>query len=451
VTLNPPPALARWLAVMVSVVSAPLFQGCMTPLKEVSYYKPTVADPQARAMPWGYGLAVAAQGICLHVVDGSREGEPLLAPSQPLPAGSGDFVKLIVWLVPEWQQRGHTFRPSGISVQFDDGRASKPAAIQVSRFRTKWDKEKAYLLRQDAEETIYARQHLGPTSVEGADEPIELWDLTRVMVTFVKPAGTSVPRSISITGIARDAAAVEVAQIRLSHEKNVDWVTGFIPTDYKGCRALQAALGAPNPDKERAESGMPLEATPLAQGRSAVPKAGTGVAAGSITYSGPRGVYAISVRRLDSGDWHEIRVGAVDHPLSAPLLLIKGDFPQTAGELFAVELPPGAYEIYSWRFASRCGMPTAASPFSLRFTVTPGETVYLGSVEFSGLCTSSSYLEHFRADYRNRLDRDLPLLRRKYPALGERIAAPPEGGMTIDRLGSRPLPEVRFLTPDVGR
>ena len=429
---------------VAAIASCAALQGCV-PVQEVSYYQPAVDDPAAATLPWGYGLALAAKDLCVHVADGSRHGERFLEGST---ARASDFMNLVVWLVPERQNTGLAISPDGIAVRFDDGTLAKPAAVRVNRYRTKWDVRKSYLLRQDAEETIYFAEPTKAIAVAGAGavEPLELWDLTRVIVTFIKPARSSVPRSVSITGIAREGEAVAVAGIRLSPQTTLASLSSNVPLDYKGCRALQASLGAVNRDRELAAAGMGSQAALLPRGPASL-KAGMGVAAGSITYS-VQGAYRLLYRRLDGGGSSEVAVGVLGDPAGlVPALMRKGDFQHAAGELFAMELPPGDYEIYSWAMGSRCGVLSATSPFSLVFRVTPGNTVYLGSIEFSGLCTSG-YLDRFSATYRNRAERDLPLLKEKYPALKEaRIGVPPDAGLSVEKLGSATRPETRTLAP----
>jgi hypothetical protein len=279
--------------------------------------------------------------------------------------------------------------------------------------------------------------------------PVELWDLTRVIVTFLKPAQSSVPKSIFVTGLTRDAAPIEVAQIGLSPEKQLAYVTGFIPLDYKGCRALQVAIGAPNRDRDLAASGERTDVAFLSRGAGTV-KPGVGIVTGSITYSGAHGLYQVLFRGLGSGDRSVISAGVFADGLGLlPALMSKGDFQEVAGELFAIELAPGEYEIYSWRASpQRCGLPQATSPFSLRFKVSPGETLYLGSIEFSAECSRMGVLRSFKANYRNRAERDIPLTRQRYPALKDaRFAVPAGSDLSLDRLGSTTQPEHRYLSP----
>lgn len=87
------------------------------------------------------------------------------------------------------------------------------------------------------------------------------------------------------------------------------------------------------------------------------------------------------------------------------------------GRLAVVELPAGGYEFYSWSagsFDAVSGITRKAKPFeefSKRFLIRPGEAVYLGNVHFS--------FRGGRFDMKvlDRQDRDLTLLRQKYPNL----------------------------------
>lgn len=90
---------------------------------------------------------------------------------------------------------------------------------------------------------------------------------------------------------------------------------------------------------------------------------------------------------------------------------------EPCGRLAVVELTPGTYEFHSWTAGSynaTTGVSRTATPFeefSKRFVIRAGEAVYLGNVHFS--------FRGGRYDMKvlDQQDRDLPLLRRKYPNL----------------------------------
>ncbi len=105
---------------------------------------------------------------------------------------------------------------------------------------------------------------------------------------------------------------------------------------------------------------------------------------------------------------------------------------EPVGRLAVFELPPGNYEMYNWwghtsttarLYIERLNV--TASPFSLRFTVRPGQMTYLGNVQI----VVPDYLHLYKYDHTYQVEisdtqaRDLALLRQKYPALGSTTLA----------------------------
>jgi len=89
------------------------------------------------------------------------------------------------------------------------------------------------------------------------------------------------------------------------------------------------------------------------------------------------------------------------------------------GRLFAVELEAGTYEIY--QLHGNKGPQTQMQP--TRFVVRPGEILYLGNLHVH-YCLYKPDQRVYRGNVsagipsvRDKVQRDLPLLRRKFPAL----------------------------------
>jgi hypothetical protein len=87
---------------------------------------------------------------------------------------------------------------------------------------------------------------------------------------------------------------------------------------------------------------------------------------------------------------------------------------KTIGRLHLFELRAGKYEIYRYRGVASGYRKVyePSGPFSLKFTVLPGQTVYLGNMHF----TFPDPLT-YRVDIRDMSGRDLKLLKRMYPAI----------------------------------
>lgn len=113
------------------------------------------------------------------------------------------------------------------------------------------------------------------------------------------------------------------------------------------------------------------------------------------------------------------------------------------GRLFAVPVEPGEYEVHSVRYENASGVEAEVGD-ALRFNVSAGETLYIGSLEIR-----PCYSLYLRPDgqavpqvavggtpgVRDESSRDLPLLRTTYPDLkGRQIAVRVLDG---DRLAER--------------
>jgi len=128
----------------------------------------------------------------------------------------------------------------------------------------------------------------------------------------------------------------------------------------------------------------------------------------------------------------------------------KGPDPGLEGELgrlFAVELEAGTYEIYQLH-GSR-GPLTNLQP--ARFVVLPGEILYLGNLHVRYCLYKPdhrvyrSYVAAGIPSVRDKLQRDLALLRRKFPALARSNISP----AVIDDSAWQEFQETELLQPEM--
>jgi len=175
-------------------------------------------------------------------------------------------------------------------------------------------------------------------------------------------------------------------------------------------------VGCPNQtQKNLNESQQPAE------------HAGNGVIVGSVTAPFNRHYHEtilFEYRSLgDKGKHSGVLTSGIQHgnPLIDIPTCTEADIPSQCGRLFAVSLPAGDYEIYQayalGQSLGALGMPP------MRFTVTKGNTIYLGNLQVSfclGMRTS------FRGDIlganikvRDAYNRHVPLIRKRFNALSE--------------------------------
>jgi hypothetical protein len=96
------------------------------------------------------------------------------------------------------------------------------------------------------------------------------------------------------------------------------------------------------------------------------------------------------------------------------------------GKVVVTKLPPGKYEIYDYGFGGAVGMTTyswsSGKKFSIPFEIRPGEATYIGS--FARAPSLGTSLEPTLGAggffvISDRSERDLPLARKRFPALPE--------------------------------
>ncbi len=161
-----------------------------------------------------------------------------------------------------------------------------------------------------------------------------------------------------------------------------------------------------------------------------------GVVAGSITYEGSFSGYNVVYRRVGT----DSQVGSIQ--AGAGTLLVpyipRGDADALGmrGELFAIELPEGEYEIHRWFISSGPASVASTSPFSIRFKAIPGIVTYIGNFHFRQTSRLGLTVTGGELSYLERAERDIPLIKRKYPGLETAtIDAAIERGASYGNLG----------------
>jgi hypothetical protein len=165
------------------------------------------------------------------------------------------------------------------------------------------------------------------------------------------------------------------------------------------------------------------------------PNTDKGIVIGSITYDGGYSEYSIKYSQFYSGDTGYFKSGR-------SLILIPyfpdGEFEELGikGNLIAAELPYGNYEINSWGVGSGPSTVSPTKPFSIKFTVTPGEAIYLGNFHFTELDSLGLTITGARVDYSDKRSRDIKAFSQNYVGLNETpIGASIAKGTRVNRLG----------------
>ena len=154
---------------------------------------------------------------------------------------------------------------------------------------------------------------------------------------------------------------------------------------------------------------------------------GQGVVFGSISYTGTYAIYRVYYRQLGSTTTSFFEFGDV-----SGLSVMKRndiDAPGLRGDLFAAALPAGEYEVVGWQ--SRTGYLSIypREAFSIRFTIHPGEAVYLGAFHFLVKRRMALNPTVLQLNYIDEKLRDFGILLEKYPQFAK---APLTSGIPTD-------------------
>mgnify|MGYP003624356822 CR=1 FL=1 len=192
--------------------------------------------------------------------------------------------------------------------------------------------------------------------------------------------------------------------------------TSDLPTDYvldpkqpEGLAIISLTL-----------SGKPLEGVSSFEYRLRMltPKDGEAVIARPY-FESPK-QHARGVSRLTSRADGDRRI-VVKGPNSIEPLDLRED--ATAGRVTSLRLPAGAYEFYTWALKDPAGQSGGTEygpqrPFSYQFVVKPGRATYIGQLDLH-----LSEWKTQKITVEDRRERDLALLRKKVPSIGETLVA----------------------------
>lgn len=152
---------------------------------------------------------------------------------------------------------------------------------------------------------------------------------------------------------------------------------------------------------------------------------------GSITYESAIGRHGVEATARDGGPGFAAGVGYGAWPPLGPQF---DEELRKKGGTFAVAVRPGQYTLQRWVVQSGQRTRAPAQPLLIPFNAVAGRMTYLGNFDFDA---------DGNVTLADRAERDLPILRKRTPALG---TAPPavaiRSGARIDNLGKDDAPRV---------
>ena len=95
----------------------------------------------------------------------------------------------------------------------------------------------------------------------------------------------------------------------------------------------------------------------------------------------------------------------------------KGDYSDynSKGELFAIELKSGEYQINGWDVFSGYATISPLAPISIKLKIEPGKATYIGNFTFTQTGSLGLTVTGVSVTYSNKFARDKKVLAKKYP------------------------------------
>ena len=142
----------------------------------------------------------------------------------------------------------------------------------------------------------------------------------------------------------------------------------------------------------------------------------SGVLIASIEYVGKYSGYSVRLSDMPYTKSWSIQFGDGMALIPIPP---KGDFSEygSKGELFAIELKPGDYQIDGWNVFSGYATISPLSPISIKFRIEPGKATYIGNFTFTQTDSLGLTVTGVSVSYSNKYERDKDVLTEKYPFL----------------------------------
>lgn len=216
--------------VMLLLVS---IMGCGM-LEQAHYYTAVPTDARTQTTRWGDGVALLSESMCLWIAEGDTKDYrplsmgPIGLPVIPLqlPAKNRQesaLFKLELWLVPDLGQDGYSFDPKSTRVRFENSIEVNPVTVQVSRFKT-YGRQESGLFTMKSRERIATPDHWNNKLAKEFSEPVALWDWSRFIMTFEKPAKEIAPVSLVIPGIAKHGKEFDAIELRLKSDSDTRYL-----------------------------------------------------------------------------------------------------------------------------------------------------------------------------------------------------------------------------------
>lgn len=148
------------------------------------------------------------------------------------------------------------------------------------------------------------------------------------------------------------------------------------------------------------------------------PASDKGLMLGSITRDGRQSAYRMMFRPVGQEKGFDFVETGCDS-IVEPSCYARQDFEAIGmkGDLFAVELPPGDYEFFTWDVVGGSLHAGPGSIFSLKYPIRAGRVTYVGNFHFKETASRGLAVTAAEVDYTLPFERDWALAQVKHPRL----------------------------------
>lgn len=258
----------HFILISVLLLGSGILSGCGG-VQKARYYKPSLQDNSYESKDWATGLAVVKDDLCIFVSEGGSKvyrlyaAGPVGLPVFPIEAiGSDrdrpDYVDISVWFVPNEENGAYSFNPSQMELVFSNGDSRFPRTVQVSRFKTRWEKQTVYMFTPDIVENISYPEHWGPKPINDFEDPVQLWNWSRFNVHFEKPSTDAIPLTIKVGGVLKNGDAVSLPLLILKDTEETKYVVSGQSADGTSIAETPAS---PCREMFRGKEGLPGNGT----------------------------------------------------------------------------------------------------------------------------------------------------------------------------------------------
>ena len=147
------------------------------------------------------------------------------------------------------------------------------------------------------------------------------------------------------------------------------------------------------------------------------PSSEKGLLVSSVTYRGSYSGYSVLFRKVGSSEHMELKIGTGTALLPPGMLDWDINRKNGRGNVFAVDLPAGDYEIFSWRVYSGIAFVAPEYDFSIPVKIIPGRATYIGSFNFERKAGLGGTVAAVDVQYGDQSIRDLDILQKKYSGI----------------------------------